>query len=396
MNKEVRFILDALAFVLDNRERPREPNDLQWEAVYNLSVAHSITNLIAYAVICGKYLVPDKIKAAYLKSIQACAVIDENQKKSAEKIFACFEEKNLDYMPLKGILLKDIYPSSDMRVMGDLDILIKKENLAAYDSVMRELGYTFSHESVTEYVFEKPPFMYVELHKYMINPANKDLYKYYGTGWQLALEDSKCKFKMSIEETYIYTLAHLAKHYRSYGIGIKHFVDIWMLRKKYTDMDMNYIEEHLKKLNLYEFEKNVFKLVKSWFDGDHGDSVTKDMTEFVISSGTFGTAINGLSSKSAGENYNQKGKIFGKIYLYGKLFFEDKDVMKKNYPILVRFPVLLPVFWVYRCISNFSRVKIKIKESRYMFGEHVDAYQNHMQSVGLDIHRGMAIKKRKH
>lgn len=38
-----------------------------------------------------------------------------------------FDAGGIDYMPLKGSILKDLYPRHEMRMMGDADILIRME-----------------------------------------------------------------------------------------------------------------------------------------------------------------------------------------------------------------------------------------------------------------------------
>lgn len=43
---------------------------------------------------------------------------------SRESLFAYFEEQGIWYMPLKGSILKDMYPRLGMRQMADNDILI--------------------------------------------------------------------------------------------------------------------------------------------------------------------------------------------------------------------------------------------------------------------------------
>lgn len=60
---------------------------------------------------------------------------NEQQDYVSEEVFAAFDKNGIAYMPLKGILLKKLYPCPEMRVMGDLDILIKTEQYTKIKSI---------------------------------------------------------------------------------------------------------------------------------------------------------------------------------------------------------------------------------------------------------------------
>ena len=44
-------------------------------------------------------------------------------------------------MLLKGALLREMYPEADMRLMGDVDILIKSEQYDGIRQIMLDLGF---------------------------------------------------------------------------------------------------------------------------------------------------------------------------------------------------------------------------------------------------------------
>jgi len=45
------------------------------------------------------------------------------------------------YIPLKGCLVKEMYPKPEYREMSDLDILVKRGDAAKLKPVMESLGY---------------------------------------------------------------------------------------------------------------------------------------------------------------------------------------------------------------------------------------------------------------
>ena len=74
-------------------------------------------------------------------------------------------------MPLKGLVLKSIYPETYLREMSDADILIKdsqyKDKIVP---LMKSLGYVFSDtKSEHDYKWVKDGYMVVELHKFLFD-----------------------------------------------------------------------------------------------------------------------------------------------------------------------------------------------------------------------------------
>ena len=65
---------------------------------------------------------------------------------------AAFEKNGIAHMPLKGILMKQLYPRPDMRIMGDADILIRVEQYEKIKPLLEELGFAEKLESDHELI----------------------------------------------------------------------------------------------------------------------------------------------------------------------------------------------------------------------------------------------------
>ena len=146
---------------------------------------HQIENIVYYgAANCG---IPTSTPAMQKLFGVVCSALclNETQIFESERIFAAFEAKNIDFMPLKGTLLKPLYPKNDMRSMSDVDVLIKLEQYDKIRSVMQSLGFSEKTESDHELIWTSSSFV-LELHKRIVPSYNKDFYSYFGDGWQLA------------------------------------------------------------------------------------------------------------------------------------------------------------------------------------------------------------------
>ncbi len=351
---------------------------------------HQIENIVYYgAANCG---IPTSTPAMQKLFGVVCSALclNETQIFESERIFAAFEAKNIDFMPLKGTLLKPLYPKSDMRSMSDVDVLIKLEQYDKIRSVMQSLGFSEKTESDHELIWNSSSFV-LELHKRIVPSYNKDFYSYFGDGWQLArkVDGTTCRYAMSKEDEYVYLFTHFAKHYRDGGVGIKHLTDFYVFLNAYPKLDRLYIEDKLEKLRLAEFEKNVSDTIAVWFFDKTSTPVTDLITDVVFNSGAYGTRDARLIAAAT-----KNSKVLGsakkaRASEYSYLIFLPYDGMCEKYPILKKAKILLPFFWVYRLAEAVFKKRKKIrahqKDINLTSDENVSEYKKMLNAVGLDF-----------
>lgn len=309
----------------------------------------------------------------------------ERQMQAVERVCTAFESRQIDYMPLKGCLMKDRYPSRELRTMGDADILIRMEQYDRIRPLMRELGFEEIQTSDHELIWRSKVLL-LELHKRLIPSYNRDYYAYFGEGWQLATTHQGYRYGMGQEDEYIYLFTHFAKHYRDGGIGCRHVLDLWVMTNWMKDPDWMYIRRELKKLSLERFHDNMLRVLENWFGDGPEDDVTELISQFIFSSGNWGGLENHVLAM---ELRNQERKRSGstKCAAILRMIFPSADGMKYSYPVLEKRPWLLPVMWVYRWVSTllFHRDKIgKQKKRLDLLNEGaISAYQRSLELVGL-------------
>lgn len=396
MNSDIRFFLKLLGAVISGEELPDAPAEIDWNALYAIAARHNVLNILAYGAVAEKYGLDMQLSSAFLKAMYEGIRLEEQQEKAFCELFAEFEKHGIDYMPLKGNVIKKIYAQPDMRRMSDADVLIRKEQTKEARAVMDELGYEFILESNHEFNYRKPPCINVELHKHLVPDYNDDLYAYYGDGWRVGKQvGNTTRYEMSNEDFFIYTFIHFAKHYRDAGVGIKHILDIWLYPRKVPDINMDYVYEQFEKLNVKAFFKHIQNLTLCWFEDGEFDDMTKEITKFILTSGEFGSIKNNASSKAI-RDYMNKDITKAKKYRFLRLLFPGFQQIKESFPMLRRFPALLPVMWIIRLIKGilFKRDNISYHKGRIenIDEEYIKAYIKHMDEVGLDIYNGRKKK----
>ncbi len=274
--------------------------------------------------------------------------ITENQFDEVKAVLSAFEREGIAYMPLKGMVLRDIYPSPDMRAMGDMDILVKTAQFPQIDAVMRALGFTFDKESAHEYIW-KNNFLTLELHKGLFASYETDLYALFGDGWQLAkpIEQSS-RFVLSPEDQFIYVFLHFLKHYRNSGIGLRHLTDIVVLLHKGDITDFAYIEQCFKKLGVLKFYRHVLDAVSAWLEGTPATPQAASILQTVYTNGKYGTA---QSSDTADLERNARSVKFARFWYVWELLFPSVENMQLQYPLLKKMPFLLAFMWIVRWVD---------------------------------------------
>ena len=279
-------------------EIPREmPSDVSLDGVLALAKMHNLYEMLAYSV-PQISPAPDSELLVKLKRLKSAGIAQLiHQDIELEALKACFEKNKIDFLVLKGGVLRPMYPSPDMRSMCDLDILIRQEQLSrASELMLGELGYKAEGvvEGEHDIGFSKPPYINIELHHSITDKhGNREAYEYYKDVWSLARKksDDVCEFELGHEDFYIHHIEHLAKHYRYGGCGVRAFCDIYIFLKALgSTLDYEYIEKILTKIKLNEFEKHARALAMKWFDDGEGEDMSEQIEEYVLHGGSYGLA----------------------------------------------------------------------------------------------------------
>ena len=369
-------------------EKTELPENFDWETAIKTAINHRVGVMLYYGIQnSGVKISPEllqKLEGYMLQMLQ----LDTVQQIEADKLFNALNNAQIDFMPLKGSILKGYYPQTHMRFMCDIDVLIKEEQYDKIVPVMESIGYEFKIESNHEYVWNKGK-IHVELHKILIPSYNKDYYEYYEDGWKKAVNTTTTRYCMSDEDFFIYNFTHLAKHYRDSGIGIRLFTDIWVYKREKPGLNEEYIKAELKKLQLHEFYENCMRLIGVWFGNEKNDAVTDFMTDWIFDSGLYGTMEKqelSMALKKA-KSYNNK-KNAQLRFIWDKMF-PSYDFMCNPYPTLRKIPVLLPFLWIIRLADKvlFKRKEVKMagEKLKRQSLENITEYEDCLHEVGLDF-----------
>lgn len=339
------------------------------------------------ALNCGispKDPVMTKLMQVYIKHV----VHSEKQMRAVRQLFAAFEENGIDYLPLKGCRMKDLYPKPELRSMGDADILIRVEQYSSVEPLMLSMGFTMYQESSYDYVWRREDLT-VELHKNLVPPRNRVYHQYFGDGWSRAVQKTRFQYDFSPEDTFIFQFAHMAKHYQRSGIGSRHILDLYIYLRANPNINEAYMEVELEKMQLLTFYRNVRRMLRVWFEDETPDAVTEYMTEYIFSGGSWGTLESRMSTEAVLRSQKKGGIRNSRIRTLIRLIFPLKKTLEARYPLLRKAPWMLPAVWVARWIRVLLfrswNIRRKMSMALDMTDDKVLQRKQALNYVGLDL-----------
>lgn len=379
MSTTITNILSLIKAALTNQSATLS-EDVNWTNIYLIASAHRITTLVYYGIKASDIVLPEDIQKKFEESLFKNTLLETEKDYEISKVLKVFEEKHIFYAPLKGYVVRPFYPLAEMRTLGDTDILIKESQLDEISGILTELGYVFDHESSHEHLWKKSTGLYLELHKHFVGKGIIDYFNYYKDSEKFLVPgNTEHSYKMPINDLFVYLIVHIAKHYRTGGIGIRHFIDIYLISHLDTALNEEYVLAELKKLRLDKFYSNIKNMFCCWFDCSEYDDISKLMTLKIFESGIFGNKKNRILADFT--KTSRAKKILTDIFL-------PYVHMAKKYPVLERWPILLPVFWVVRiCDVVFRRnrrIGIYRQTIKDVSRESINNYSNELKLVGLE------------
>lgn len=363
MNKQdYNSLIQLIRIALREQVKKTTFKNTDFNLLFQVSKMHNIANLIFYAI---EELELDIDKELYQEweNIRDQEIIkDTMQQEEYKTIISKFNSSNISFITLKGMIIKDLYPETDMRTMGDIDFLIKQKDRAKAKKIMEELGYkTEVFNKNNEDIYHKLPVHNIEIHTELFEKKSI-YYNFYKNIWKnlLKKENTSNEYIMTNEDFYVFLIAHLAKHYFHSGAGLRNIIDIYLFQKNYNKtLDLKYIESKLKEYNLYEFEQDLTSLIQVLFYNKKETSKQLEMMNFILNSGTYGFSENAYYNKM--KQYKTKSN-----YILHRIFLPINE-MKTHYPILNKCILLLPILWIYRLLINL----IKSPKSIYKEIQHL-------------------------
>lgn len=314
--------------------------------LYNAAKAHDVAHIVGSALINNGLLSGKTAENLYREQVYATLYRYENQCYALEKVCGVLEEAKISYIPLKGAVIREMYPQPWMRTGCDIDILVHKEDVEnAAKAITEALGYTLKGRGKHDISILSTENIYIELHFSLLEEdASPAMAKVLNKAWEYAVPAEKGGYEYKLDDAmfYFYHVAHMAKHFIIGGCGIRPFLDLWLMEQS-KNYDTAETRALLRKGKLTDFMKTARQLSRVWFSGEEHDEITLLMQDFIFNGGCFGSA----ETKMLSEQQKSGGRI---KYLLSRVFV-PYDYLKSQYPIIKKYSFLTPICEICRLFT---------------------------------------------
>lgn len=333
MTDVTKISFDIIRAYLSNTEYKKKLTEEEISDAFALLQKHDLGH-IAGIVLQKTYDNEMLVQTQYMAALRY-----EKLNYEFERVCNVFEKHEIPYIPLKGAVIRKWYPKPWHRTSVDIDILVSESYLdKASDALIKDLEYT-RNALIGDHDLQmySPNGVHLELHFDLCREGIRT-----AEAIETATPVTGHQYSMLPEMFVLYHIAHMAKHFKRGGCGVKPLLDIVFINR-----NLKYNKEQLDKLleknGLKKFADSMFELSEILF----GDKETNDfydrLSKYIIDAGVYGTLQNGVLVGHAMKNGRTR-------YILGRIFLK-RDSLKYIYPKIEKYPWLLPVYEVARGIN---------------------------------------------
>ena len=288
-----------------------------------------------------------------------------------------FEKKHIEFMPLKGSIMRPLYPEPWMRTSADIDILFREEDFdEACKMLNTDLGYAEDERDKASHhlSFRAPKNnVHVEAHRTLFTDFQTDqrVMDQLPSIWSQARPSPEHEYFMCMSDAcfYFYHIAHMAKHLNlEGGCPIRSLIDLWIL-DTLTERDETGRSELLEKAGLLTFARVMSSTAKAWLEGSEVPS--EELEQFILTGHMYSDLKNQVSL-----GLNKSGL---RKYILNRVF-QPYDVIKYTFPVLQQHRWLTPFFQMVRWAKIFKkeyRDRLRFRAATLM-----QTAQNEMDQIG--------------
>ncbi len=307
--------------------------------LYVLAKSHDLAHIVASSLDKLGLMGTDEVSRKLQKQAMIAVYRCEQFRYAFGEICGALNAAEVDYIPLKGSVIRPYYPEESMRTSSDIDILIRKEDIPRAEAAVSErLSYQRSGESLCEISYSSPAGVHLELHYY--DPqGNSDDMEFFSGVWEHCLAGDGARYDLPADLFLGYHIAHMAKHFRHGGCGLRPFMDLWIMEHK-MGIDPHAADAVLGESGFLQFAKASFALSNVWFGDAEHTPLTQDLSDYLMHAGVYGSLENQSAVTHVKTGGGAKTFFFRVFPPYGQMI--------KIYPSLRSAPVLYPFYIIRR------------------------------------------------
>ncbi len=340
-----------------------ELSDGNWARVYLESCSHAVALATFDALNDAKKCLPEKVSALWRRYAMSCVANNTRVMCAQKELVEILTENNVPYVILKGSAAGEYYHKPELRIHGDVDFLIDKENVQRVENLLVASGYVKEQdEHPNHYVFKKQR-AHLEMHFDVAGiPYGK-----VGDKVRTFLGNVTLKSVQKSHDDHVFCapndvchglilILHTQHHLLGEGIGLRHLCDwaTFVAKTQNENFWMNELIPFLKEIGLYVFVSVITAVcVKylsvpkpKWLD-DVDEQLRDELMSDILIGGNFGRknknrANSGMIISEHGKSGTKHSAIYNLSHALHKAVLRKKAVKKCI--------LLYPFVYVYKAV----------------------------------------------
>lgn len=201
-----------------------------------------------------------------------------------------FEQSGIDYMFLKGVVIRELYPEPWMRISADVDVLVREKDYRRAEKLLKKNGHRLSRRDIHSSEFYSNAGTQLDIHQSAIPPGIKG-YEVSKRVW----DDAKLavgtlhEYRMTPDMLYFIHIAHIAKHFKMGGGNVYSIKDVIYINKAYGE---GLARELLSEAGLLKFAETIEEIAGHKKNDETISEDAKAVREIILDGGLVGSHRN--------------------------------------------------------------------------------------------------------
>ena len=359
LTKEQNLLIDVLAEVLFPAGRTADAEGADFLKLWTESQLQTVSVLVFNKMPLISFsaetvaFVKDNLNNWFLKNILIA--------REHTRLHKMLDSADIPYVIIKGMASARFYPDDLMRMMGDVDFLVKECDLERVDRLLTADGYIPVKKEHSHHITYNKNGIRAEMH--FLPPGIPEgktgelIKSFFCNITEEASEAATSVGAIKAPSDFhhgMLLLLHTVHHLTGDGLGLRHLCDWAVFAATLTeDSFREMFEEKLKSAGLWEFTRILTKTCELFLgapqllsDNDVNEEGCVRLILDIFSSGNFGQKSEDRSHESLLiSSKNEKGINAGSLILQG--LKSVNKIVYGNWPFVRKFKLLLPVGWLF-------------------------------------------------
>ena len=334
------------------------PDDVDWQEVYQESVAQSVAAL-AFSNL-DKSILPENVAKEWEEMTYQVMMSNMQVDSDHAKLHQILSCAKIPYVILKGNASASFYPDPMLRSMGDVDFLIDKKDIGKVDLLLRKGDFEAqpsNHEC--ERAYHKGMSIW-ELH-WEVNgvPGGEvgDRIRSYLTDIIEKAKPASLTGGEYMSPTPFHhglvMLLHVARHMVTGGIGLRHLCDWAVFVDRIGDDFLGIFEDKLKNVGLWRFAQLLTQLSvvyikcpkQSWM-GELEYELLDALKDDLFAAGNFGHKDSNRADEAKFITSRRKGGVNDDSVLKQSILSAN-EIVRKHWKFADKIPIMYPAGWAF-------------------------------------------------